>query len=73
MNKATFGLAAAVAASLMFLLKMGSGMKNSIMAMGTNYDNIFGKKGTLKKHAGKLKSMAKSAYTKVSKLRYPYE
>ena len=65
MNQATFGLAAAVAASLAFLLKMGSGMKNSIMAMGTNYDNIFGKKGTLKKHAGKLKSMAKSAYTKV--------
>ena len=65
MNFATLGLAAAVAASLAFMLKMGSGMKNSIMAMGTNYDNIFGKKGTLKKHAGKLKSMAKSAYTKV--------
>ena len=65
MNAATLGLAAAVGFGIKFLLKMGSGIKNSMMAMGTNYDNIFGKKGTLKKHAGKLKSMAKSAYTKV--------
>ena len=65
MNKATAVLGIAVAAALVYMIKMSSSIKNSFKAFGADYDNVFGKKGALKNHAGKLKSMASSAYTKV--------
>jgi len=65
MAQTTMILGAAVAAAIFFLVKMGASIKTSMLSFGTNYDTVFGKKGALKKHAGKLKSMASSAYTKV--------